>query len=108
MDEGRPDKARCPCYQKRVPVKWENVLEILHESVYVFLNNAIHDLKTKDLLILVYFDHCPENKEIGRRGNLDVLHGPDDGVDLVPVMAHHGARIDEIVFSFGTSFFVSF
>ena len=51
----------------------------------------------------MYLHHRAKQEEIGRRCDLDVLHRPHYQAQLIAVMAHHRATVDEVFASFLTS-----
>src|SRR3712207_6717631 len=49
----------------------------------------------------MYLYHSPQNEEVSRRGNLDILHRSHHRTYLVTVITHHGTRVDEVVAPLG-------
>ena len=45
----------------------------------------------------MYFHHGPQNEEIGRRSNLDILHRANDSTHNHALTVHHRARVYIVV-----------
>lgn len=45
----------------------------------------------------MYFHHGPQNEEIGRRSNLDILHRANDSTQYHALTVHHRARVYIVV-----------
>lgn len=56
-------------------------------------------LVSEYLLVLMYFYHSPEDKEIRGCSNFNILHRAYDGVHLVAIITHHRTGIYEIMLS---------
>ena len=45
----------------------------------------------------MHLNHGTEDKEVGWSGNFDILHRSDYRIQVMAIMAHHGARVNKIM-----------
>ena len=45
----------------------------------------------------MHLNHSTEDKEVGWSCNLNILHRPDNRIQTVAIMTHHGTGIDKIM-----------